>query len=284
MRMLSAMDVEPLPSNVTAERSMGRHREWGSEEIPLDSVAEESLAMLGKLLEDEPELKALADSADVLRFLRLRKYDVEAALDTLRKYCAIRTSAPRLFEGLREPEKMRKLTQDLITVLPRRNLHGRPVIVYKVGAWQPSKASYLQMTQALVMCLEHVSRHPAAQTAGVSLVSDFHGWSLGSMRFVDLSVTREYLHYLQYCAPILANEAHVIRQPTAFNFFYALVKPFMKDETIKSIRFHGKHVHGVYEDIPPSMLSADYGGTAPSSEWELFWTDICKEHHTGSKS
>lgn len=278
------MAVEALPCDATIERGLGKHREWASEEIPLDGVAEESLARLRKLLEDEPELKAAADSADLLRFLRLRKYDVGAALDTFRKYCAIRNSAPRLFEGLMEPEKMRKLTQDLISLFPQRNLHGRPVVIYKFGAWQPSKASYLHMTQALVMCIEQASRHPAAQTVGVCLVSDFEGWSLGNMRFVDLGVTKEYLHYLQYCAPILPNEAHVIRQPAAFNFFYALMKPFMKDETIKSIRFHGKRVQELHEDIPPSMLPAEYGGTAPSSEWNVFWTDICKERHTGGKS
>ncbi|XP_077483102.1 alpha-tocopherol transfer protein-like isoform X2 [Amblyomma americanum] len=245
------MSVEALPCDTTIERGMGKHREWGSEEIPLDGVAEESLARLRKLIEDEPELKTRADSVDLLRFLRFRKYDVDAALDTVRKYCAIRSSAPRLFDGLREPEKMRKLVQDLITLLPQRNLHGRPVVVYKLGAWQPSKASYLQMTQAIVMCIEHASRHPAAQT---------------------------------YCAPILPNEAHVIRQPAAFNFFYALMRPFMKEETIKSIRFHGKRVQELHDDISPSMLPAEYGGTAPSSDWDVFWTDICKENRTESKS
>lgn len=256
-------------------------REWLSEEIPVDGVAQESLTELRRLLEDEPELGAPTDSADLLRFLRLRKYDVGASLEALRKYCAIRASSPKIFEGLKDPEKLSKLTRDYITVLPQRNLHGRPVVLYKLGNWQPSKVSHLQMTQALVMCLEYASRHPAAQSAGVALVSDFEGWSFGKMRFFDIGVTKDYLHYLQNCAPIVPNEAHVIRQPAAFSVMFALMRPFMRDETINAIKFHGKHVDQLYADISPSTLFAEYGGTAPNTDWDLFWTSVCQEHNEG---
>ncbi|KAH7946139.1 hypothetical protein HPB49_020619 [Dermacentor silvarum] len=149
------------------------------------------------------------------------------------------------------------------------------------GNWQPSKVSHLQMTQALVMCLEYASRHPAAQTAGVALVSDFEGWSFGKMRFFDIGVTKDYLHYLQNCAPIVPNEAHVIRQPAAFSVMFALMRPFMRDETINAIKFHGKHVDQLYADISPSTLFAEYGGTAPNTDWDLFWTSVCQEHNEG---
>lgn len=262
-------------------REEHHRRDWLSEEIPVDGVAQGSLTELRRLLEDEPELGAPTDSADLLRFLRLRKYDVGASLEALRKYCAIRASSPRIFEGLKDPEKLRKLTRDYITILPQRNLHGRPVVLYKLGNWQPSKVSHLQMTQALVMCLEYASRHPAAQTAGVALVSDFEGWSFGKMRFFDIGVTKDYLHYLQNCAPILPNEAHVIRQPAAFSVLFTLMRPFMRDDTINAIKFHGKHVDQLYADISPSTLFAEYGGTAANTDWDLFWTSICQEHNEG---
>lgn len=255
------------------------HRAWLSgDEIPMDDVAQESLAELRRLLKDEPELGTPTDSADLLRFLRLRKFDVEASLESLRRYCAVRASCPRLFEGLRDPERLRKLTRDYITVLPQRNIHGKPVVLYKLGSWEPSQVSYLQMTQAVVMCIEYASMHPAAQTAGVVLVSDFEGWSFGKMRYIDLGATKEYLHYLQNCAPVIPNEAHVIRQPSAFSVLFALTRPFMKEETIKSIKFHGKHIDQLYADIPPSILPAEYGGTAPNTDWDIFWTNVCRQN------
>lgn len=244
----------------------------------MDDVAQESLTELRRLLKDEQDLRAPTDSADLLRFLRLRKFDVEASLESLRLYCAARASCPRIFEGLKDPERLRKLARDYITVLPQRSIRGKPVVLYKIGRWEPSQVSYLQMTQAVVMCIEYASMHPAAQTAGVVLVSDFEGWSFGKMRYIDLGATKEYLHYLQNCAPIIPNEAHVIRQPSAFSVLFALTRPFMKEETIKSINFHGKHIDQLYANIPPSILPAEYGGTAPNADWDIFWTNVCRQN------
>lgn len=244
--------------------------------MALDGVEKESVDKLRKLLEAEPGLKAPTDAADLLRFLRLRKYDVAAALDNIKKYSAIRASAPKIFEGLSEPEKLRELTQDFLTVLPQKNVHGRVVIVGKFGKWKPSKVSNIKLVQALVLLLEHMSRDPAAQTAGISWVADFEGWSLGNMRFVELRTTRNFMHYLQNCVPVLLSEAHVLRQPAAFDVLYALVRPFLRDEILKAVRFHGKNVQGLHADVPPNSIPEEYGGTASRRDWEASWTNICQ--------
>lgn len=244
--------------------------------MALDGVEKESVAKLRKLLEAEPGLKAPTDSADLLRFLRLRKYDVAAALDNIKRYCAIRASAPKMFEGLCEPEKLRELTEDIVTVLPQKNLHGRVVIVGKFGKWKPSKVSQIKLVQALVLCLEYVSRDPAAQTAGISWVADFEGWSLGNMLSIELRTTRNYMHYLQNCVPVLLSEAHVLRQPAAFDVLYAFLRPFVRDEIIKAVRFHGKNVQGLHADVPPNIIPEEYGGTASRRDLEVSWTNICQ--------
>lgn len=244
--------------------------------MTLDGV--EAVAKLRKLLEAEPGLMAPSDPADLLRFLRFRKYDVAASLEHLKKYCAIRASAPKIFEGLSEPEKLRELTQDIVTVLPQKNVHGRVVILGNYGKWNPRKVSNIKLVQALVLCLEYASRDPAAQTAGISWVADFEGWSLGNMRFVELRTTKNFMHYLQNCVPVLLSEAHVLRQPGAFDVLFALVKTFMKDEIIKAVRFHGKNVQGLHADVPSNTVPEEYGGTASRADLEVFWTNICQGH------
>lgn len=276
---MNAMDVGALRCDATSKDILGNDR---TEQVHLNSAAaNECLATLRGLLEAEPELKAPTDSADLLRFLRLRKYDVNAALETIKKYCAIQVSAPRLFEGLRDPEKIRELTQDIVTVLPQKNLHGKPIVVQRSGKWQPSKISYAQVMQGLVLCLEHASWDPAAQTAGVAYISDFEGWSFGHIRAMELGIVKDYMHYLQNCLPVMANECHVVREPASFSIVYALTKPFMKDETIKSIMFHKKDVHRLHKYISPSALPEIYGGTAPGSDWNVFWTKIGQNKKAG---
>lgn len=252
------------------------------EEITLDGAAEEALAELRKLLEGEPELKASADSTDLLRFLRLRKYDARAALNSLKKYCAIKASAPKIFEGLKEPQKIREVAQDMFTILPQKNLRGKPVLLCKFGKWKPPKMSNLQLIQAFVLCLEHLSRCPASQTVGVSIVTDFEGWSFANVRAVELGHSRSLLHYMQHCLPVLPNEGHIVREPGAFDAVFKIVKPFLKEESIKAVHFHGKNVHQIHKDIPASALPKEYGGTAPDTDWNAFWKNICLEHESAN--
>lgn len=268
------MDGGALRCDATGEDGVGNDREH---RIVLDSAAHEALAELRRLLEAEPKLQSPTETADLLRFLRFRKYDVNASLETIKKYCAIQASAPKLFEGLRDPAKIRELTQDIVTVLPQKNLQGKPIVVQRGGRWQPSKTSYAQVVQGLVLCLEHASWDPAAQTAGVAYIGDFEGWSFGHIRALELGVIRDYMHYLQNCLPVVTNECHVVREPATFSILYALTKPFMKDETVKSIMFHKKDILRLQKYIPPSALPVDYGGTAPGTDWNVFWTKVCSD-------
>lgn len=255
-----------------------------AQQMALDGVEKESLAKLRKLLEAEPGLKAPTDPADLLRFLRLYKYDVPASLEHIKKYCAIRASAPKMFEGLSKPEECRELTQDILTVLPQKNVHGRVVILGKYGKWKPSKVNQVKLVQAMVLCLEHVSKDPAAQTAGLSWVADFDGWSLGNMRFIELRTTRNFMHYLQNCVPVLLSEAHVLRQPAAFDVLYAILRPFVRDEIIKAVRFHGKNLQGFHADVPPNTIPTEYGGTASWTDFEVSWTNICQGYTADNNS
>lgn len=246
--------------------------------MALDGVEKESVAKLRILLQAEPGLEAPTDPADLLRFLRFRKYDVNASLEHVKKYCAMRASAPKIFEGLSEPGKLRELVQDILTVLPQKNVHGRVVIVGKFGKWKPSKVSNVKLVQAMVLLFEYMSKDPAAQTAGIAFVADFEGWSLANMRFVELRTTRNFMNYMQNCVPVLLSEAHVIRQPAAFDVLFAVVRPFLRDELAKAIRFHGKNVQELHADVPANTITEDFGGTAPRKDVEVSWTNMCQGH------
>ncbi|XP_054927046.1 alpha-tocopherol transfer protein-like [Dermacentor andersoni] len=248
---------------------------WQTGDVTLDRVAEESLAELRRLLEGEPVVNAPTNSTDLLRFLRFRKYDACEALVVLKRYCAIRTSAPKLFEGLKEPEKIREVAQDIFTILPQRNMHGKPIMFSRFGKWNPSEMSSLQLYQAMIFCLEHLSMCPEAQTLGVSMVNDFEGYSLVNVRHIELGLTKSLLHYMQKCMPILTNEAHILREPAAFDVAFKLVRPFLEEEKVKAVRFHGKHLERLKSAIPASALPKEFRGTAPHTDWNAFWKNVC---------
>ncbi|XP_077561956.1 alpha-tocopherol transfer protein-like [Haemaphysalis longicornis] len=133
------------------------------------------------------------------------------------------------------------------------------------------------MAQAQVLCLERASRDPAAQTSGVSFVSDFEGWSYSNMRIVERGITRDYFRYVQNCLLALVKKTHIIRQPTSFNILYAFTRPFMSDEMVRTLCFHGRNLQLFHEDVPPGTLPREYEGTAPSTDWHVFWKNVSQE-------
>lgn len=92
----------------------------------------EALDKLRQLLEAEPGLNANKDEEFLLRFLRVRKYKVESALQTIKNYYRNRASSEFLYRDFlpcNAPPAARKI----VMILPDKDVHGRPVLLVKPG-------------------------------------------------------------------------------------------------------------------------------------------------------
>ncbi|KAH9369062.1 hypothetical protein HPB48_002592 [Haemaphysalis longicornis] len=78
----------------------------------------------------EPGLDANTDVAFLLRFLRVRKYNVDLALQTLRKYYSNRAACPSIYREFL-PSKAPAAARKLLMVLPDKDVHGRPIFLCK---------------------------------------------------------------------------------------------------------------------------------------------------------
>ncbi|KAH6930566.1 hypothetical protein HPB50_014732 [Hyalomma asiaticum] len=96
------------------------------------SKRRDALDRLRQLLEAEPDLNANKDTEFLLRFLRVRKYNVESALQTIRTYYRNRASSESLYHDFL-PGKVPSAARKIILILPERDVHGRPVLLVKPG-------------------------------------------------------------------------------------------------------------------------------------------------------
>ncbi|CAN7980940.1 unnamed protein product, partial [Ixodes pacificus] len=64
-----------------------------------DQGREDALARLNHLLDEEPELNARRDNVFLLRYIRVRKYNIEAALATLKYYYKNRAAYPSIYDN-----------------------------------------------------------------------------------------------------------------------------------------------------------------------------------------
>ncbi|KAH6930563.1 hypothetical protein HPB50_014729 [Hyalomma asiaticum] len=199
----------------------------------------ESLAKLLQLLSEEEDLNPREDTQFLLRFLRVRKYNVEAALNTVMNYYKIRNTSGPVFR-----------------------------------MWVLEDSSYVDLHRAMMLCLEHLAKDPTTQTMGVVLVLDYGGFTAEKVLAVNVGLIRRGFEYLQDCMPMRLKAMHCVKQGLAFDTFFTIIRPFLKAKLVQRFILNGENFEELHKDIPPKILPEEYGGQAPPIDFEGFWNEL----------
>lgn len=236
----------------------------------------EALSRLRLLLEGDKRLHPRTDEEFLLRFLHVRKHDVEASMKTIQKYYRNRASCPEVYSNF-VPSSVDSAGRRLLMVLPAKDVHGRPVLYSKPGLWNPREVSYVTLQKSVLLCLEHIATDPASQAAGVSILCDSAGFTLDKLFSCNIGLLRRFLEYVQDCMPMRLKAVHIIRESKAMDLLFVLLRPFIKRKLAQRIHFHGASYGKLYEDLPPSMLPEEYGGETEPYDCESFWNQMDSE-------
>lgn len=233
----------------------------------------ESLEKLAKLISEEPELDARTDAEFLLRFLRVRKYNVEAAMQTIRNYYYNRSACDSVYREFL-PSAVPPSARKLAMVLPGKDRRGRPVFLCNIGAWNPKEVTQAVFQRACLMCLDFMTSDPSAQTVGMVLIMDCQDFAVENALSFKPGLIKRGIEYLQDCMPSRLKAFHVVRQANAFDIFYAIMKPFMKSKLTRRFKFHGENFGSLHEEISPDQLPAQFGGQAPPLDYDAFWSKM----------
>lgn len=233
----------------------------------------EALKKLKQLLSEEPDLNANKDTAFLLRFLRVRKYNIDLTLQTIRNYYRNRAAGTSLYSDFL-PSKTPAHARQLVMVLPNTDVHGRPVFICRPGAWIPSEADFVATQRAALICLEHLASDPAAQTLGITVIADYGGFTPDKMFYTNVGVLRRAVEYIQDCMPIRMKRVHFVRQSYAFDLLFSLIRPFIKAKMAERFHFHGEKFEKLQEEISSQALPEEYGGEAPPLDFDAFWCQL----------
>lgn len=113
-------------------------------------------------------------------------------------------------------------------------------------------------------------------------VGDMKGFSLKHMlkALKCMSIMSMHLKYVQEALPAKIRQSHFVNCPAVFYRLFSIMKPFLKQELLDTIKFHVSF-ESLYDHIPRELLPIEYGGTAGSlddlhKEWlEKFNSKRC---------
>lgn len=234
----------------------------------------DGLAKLNQLLDGDLELHSRRDKEFLLRFLRVCKYNVDKALQKVKAYYKIRKECTPIFENF-VPSSAELAARSLVGVLPERDSHGRPVVLFKAGDWNPRILSYSEQLKAIVIVMEHLTTDPVAQTVGISCVLDYGGFTADKILSIDFGLLKKSLRPLLDCVPARIKAVHVVRESYAFDIAYALLRPFISKKITDRIHCHGQNIEGLQNDFPVDVLPEEYGGLK-HVDFEAYWSGLCR--------
>lgn len=243
-------------------------------------VIETALKELRQLISDEPTLHCPTDDAFLIKFLRARKCDTQAAFENVKKYFKVRMKHPEMFKDLTPssvPFDAVCRKHRLITVSRHRDPMGRTVALVRTGAWNTDICTVNDFFRVGLVIAEHLLLQEDFINRGVVLIFDVKGLSLYHLAHYTPSVIRTLVTFMQDCLPVRLKGIYVINNPAVFDLLFGIAKTFLKAKLIKRTRLLGYDVEELHQIMPNDVIPEEHGGTNESYDFDAFEKELESE-------
>ncbi|XP_015437053.1 PREDICTED: alpha-tocopherol transfer protein-like [Dufourea novaeangliae] len=226
-------------------------------------LQKEAVAKLKELLKAETDLKVPLDNdAWLIRFLRPCKYYPESSLKLVKNYYSFKVKHKNVYHDLKPSREKNIFEQNILTVLPNRDQHGRRILIIELGKkWKHNKCSLDEVFKGCVLYVEAAMLEPTTQVAGAVVIFDMEGLTLQQTWQFTPPFAKRIVDWLQDAVPLRVKNIHIVNQPYLFNMVFSLFKPFLREKLKNRIIFHGTDRKTLHEYIAPQCLPSCYGGT-----------------------
>ncbi|KAL1500879.1 hypothetical protein ABEB36_006303 [Hypothenemus hampei] len=264
-------------------------------ELDLDDPPLEILDWAKEHIHENPDTKCLAledfrdmiygrgdctphrtDDAFLLRFLRGRKFNMEAAYRLFVNYYNFKEDNPKFYENVDLKRLLRIACDDIITVPPYREQTGRRILLYRIGNWNPEKYTVHELFQATMVILELAILEPRAQILGGIGFFDMSDLTLNQAYYMTPNIAHKIVQILVTSFPMKIHAIHVVFQPFIFDIVYKVFQPFLTGTMKNRVFFHGENMASLHKHIDPKHLPQKYGGRHPDYDYSPWIAGFAK--------
>ncbi|XP_077520003.1 clavesin-1-like [Amblyomma americanum] len=229
-----------------------------------------SLQYLRRLIEGTSSLNVPTDDEFLVSFLRARKYRVQEAFETVKKFSQMRQDLPEFFEDLTPanvPIKTICHENELVMVSPQQDAFGRSVALLRLGAWKPSMCSFTDLIRASLLLAGRSALDDVTQINGAAGIVDLKGLNFYHMVQLTSSLIK-LVQFTQDCVPMRIKALYIVNHPPVTEFLFSAVKPFLKSKLLGRIHFIGHDASKLWDMCPRDITPAEFGGTRERFDYD----------------
>ncbi|KAK8772876.1 hypothetical protein V5799_012591 [Amblyomma americanum] len=161
---------------------------------------EKCLSELRELIKADSSLDWPTDEKFLVKYLRVRKYNVKLAFEAINKYFRVRKNSPEFFKNLTPSNACYEtaiLENHLVMISKQRDPHGRAVAMMKLGAWNTDICSITDLIRAALVMAEWTLLDEETQIRGVAGVFDLKGLTLHHLAYLTPFLLRKLAYIVQ---------------------------------------------------------------------------------------
>ncbi|XP_055946157.1 alpha-tocopherol transfer protein-like [Argiope bruennichi] len=214
-----------------------------------------------RLINEQPDIYSRLDEVFLLRFLRTKKYDVQKAFKIYCNYYHFQSKQRGKFTGFKPSDMKKVIEMNNILYMPYRVPPGSHVAIFRMGAFDVTKATAQDMIATVFMIGEMILDTEATQVCGGIIIIDAEGLTLQHYRqFVNLQFLTLTLNLVQDCLPERLRAIHFVHEPFPYHAIYKLMQPLLKKKIKERLHFHGNNMSSLHKYVPKDFLPEELGG------------------------
>nr|CAD7256365.1 unnamed protein product [Timema shepardi] len=158
----------------------------------------------------------------LLRFLRVKKFSLPMAQQMLLKYLNLRQTFSHMLQNLDvlSSPVHELISSGYIVVSPKRDKHGRRVIITTAGRFDPYKFKNVDMAKAHMITYEACLDDEQTQIAGFTHVGDVADVSAAFITLWSPTEFSTIVKWGEQSVPMRHKEIHILNVPTALKYVY----------------------------------------------------------------
>lgn len=253
-RALAVAKTELREDRLTREQALQHFREW--------------------IVKNQDLENCRTDANFLLRFLRVKKFSLPMAQQTLLKYLNMRqTFSHLLFDLDASQSKVEELIDSgYIFASPVRDAHGRRVIIGIGKRMDPSRFTNIDMAKAHCITYETLLDDEENQVMGFTHFADLEGLSPSC---VTLWSPTEFTHCLRWgeqSMPMRHKQIHFLNLPAPLKYLYDFCRSRFSQKMRTRFLIHDS-VDDLRKHVDKKCLPREYGGDMPMAQMIDLWKE-----------